>query len=157
MQWVQWKAEQGSRQGPGRVAQPQPLWQSLNPWQTPGLQLALSKPHCQEGKASQGNRASARGTFSDCAFPACRPSGIQTFWIVQHYFVTCYRLFCGLPVPFILCTQILAPHQWTLPSLFLHLIHQLAASSHAHISAYFPLLETGSYPPSESSQEHHGY
>lgn len=160
IQWVQWKAEQGNRQGlwTGKVAQPQPLWQSLTPWQTPVLlRLALSKPHCQESKVSQGNRASAGDTLSGCTFPACSPSGIYTFQIVQCCFIPCYPLFCGLPVPFIFSTQALAPHQWTLPSLFLHLIHQLAASSRTHISAHFLLLETGSYPPCERSQEHHGY
>lgn len=50
MQWVQGKAEQGNRQGPGKVAQPQPLCRHL----------ALSKPHCQDSKVSQGNRASTR-------------------------------------------------------------------------------------------------
>lgn len=75
----------------------------------------------------------------------------------RHYFITITCNPFSVTCPFTFSTQVLAQHQWTLHSLFPHLTHQLVASSHVHISGFSLSLETGSYPLSEKSQEHHDY
>lgn len=55
----QWETEQGNRQDPGQVAQPQPLPQSLTHTAQPGASPCCprpqSKPHCQQSKIYEGN------------------------------------------------------------------------------------------------------
>lgn len=127
-------------------------WHSHSPFADT---CALSKPHCQESKISQGNRAST-GTLSVTVHSLLathlgfKPSGLLSIALslVIAFSMACLFHLSSAPTPG--TSSVDTPFSFS-PShpptgcqfLCSHLTH-------------FPLLETGSCPPSERSQEHHG-
>lgn len=103
----------------------------------------------QEGqRAGEGSRTSAGYAFSGCTSPFCSQAG---FLHLPACPASLHRSLLILFSVSCLSRLSLVPVSWVLPSLRPH----WAASSHIHISGYFLPLETGSYPPSVRSQEHH--
>lgn len=111
-QLMQQETEQGNRQGPGKVAQPQPLQQNPThtqqqpspepPLRHPCCSWPQGKPYCQKSKVREGNRARAGHNFSGCAFPACSPSGFlylpDCLALLYHYHLLSPFLWLACPI-----------------------------------------------------------